>query len=312
MKPIFIVLIVVGSILILLLGHLFAIYFIFLRFYKRFTLEAIDKDFDKNPKYADQKEKVYAAKKEILNKEHIEIDIISPDNLRLHGYYYDLKRKKAVIFFHGAHSDPFIIFGTQALSFLEHGYNVLIVDLRAHNKSEGKYLSYGKHETIDIKCWIKYAKEELKLEEVVAYGTSMGGTALSLSSPELDPTFVKKMVVDCSFTSMRNLINHLINTQHIPSFLFLGGLEFLAKHIVKAGFDDFYTPDYLKRNQIPTLFVQGTLDSVASKDFLIDNYNDCASDKELLLVEGAEHTMAFVVGGEEAFKSLYNFLEKRV
>ncbi len=308
MHPLLIVLIVV---IFLVASHFVAIYIIFLRFYKRISLKKIDQVFDKNPKYQDYKDIVYPAKEKLLNLEHKEIDIKSLDGLRLHGYYYDLTRKKAVIFFHGAHSDPFIIFGIQALYLLEHGYNVLIVDLRAHNKSEGRFLSYGKHESIDVKSWIKYAKEELKLEEISIYGASMGGAAIALASPQLDTDFVKNMVIDCSYTSTAKLVDHLIASQHIPSFIFLGGVKFLAKHLVKAGFNEFYTPDYLKNNKVPTLFVQGSADTIATNEFLMDNYNDCASYKALLVIEGAEHTMAFAKGGEEALQSLYKFLEKK-
>ena len=140
--------------------------------------------------------------------------------------------------------------------------------------------------------------------------TSMGGTSLAIACPQLDKNYIKAMVIDCGYTSVGELVVHLVNTQKIPSFIFLGGVKFLAKHLAKVTFDEFYAPEILAKNQIPTFFVHGTLDSVASTDFLLNNYNMCASRKDLLLVEGAKHTLAMIKGGQSAFDTLYKFIEK--
>ena len=50
--------------------------------------------------------------------------------------------------------------------------------------------------------------------------------------------------------------------------------------------------------------------NVVSKDFLVDNYNACASLKEELLIENASHTLAMAAGGEEAFNKLFKFLKE--
>ena len=90
----------------------------------------------------------------------------------------------------------------------------------------------------------------------------------------------------------------------------MGPLKFLAKHRAKVCFDDFDTRVSLSNNEIPTLFIHGLADNVVSKDFLVDNYKACASFKEELLVENANHTLAMVVGGDEAFDKLFKFLKE--
>lgn len=302
--------IAIGFIVGFLISHLIIIWVIFRNFFARFSTKKIDDVYDKNPLYDSYREEVYRGRDFLRDTEHKEVQITSFDSLKLIGYYYDFGNKKTVIFFHGFHSDPLLLFGVHIKDAQERGYNALIVDQRAHNKSEGKYSSYGKYEQYDVHSWIKFVKEELNQNEVLLYGLSMGATAIMLASPELDKNYVKAIISDCGYTSIDKLIKHLVSSKHIPSFMFLGGVRFLAKHLVKLSFNDFYTPDILKNNQIPAFFVSGTLDSVVTNDFLMNNYNDCASKKELLLVEGAEHTVAMIKGGKEAFDKLYKFVEE--
>lgn len=302
--------IILGLLGAFIISHFIAIYFIFARFFRRFSLKYIDDVFDKNPNYDEYRKEIYAAKEELINGKYQDIYITSFDGLKLHGYYYDYGFKKIVIMFHGVHSDPFLVFGIHAKNMQEHGYNVLIVDQRTHDKSEGKYITYGKNESKDILSWLDYIKANYDYENVVLYGMSMGATSLAIACPLLDKNFVKAMVIDCGYTSVGELVVHLVSTQKIPSFFFLGGVKFLARNLAKVTFDEFYAPTILAKNQIPTIFVHGTLDSVASTDFLMNNYNMCASKKDLLLVEGARHTLAMIKGGQSAFDSLYKFIER--
>ena len=87
-------------------------------------------------------------------------------------------------------------------------------------------------------------------------------------------------------------------------------MRFLAKHLAGIDFNSFDTRGALKQTKIPALFVQGTNDIVVSKQFLMDNYNNCASSKDILEVEGVGHTLAIPLGGEEATDKLFNFLRR--
>ena len=302
--------IAIGFVVCFLISHFILIGNIFKNFFGRLSLNKIDKTYDKNPIYDDYRKEVYEGKDFLLNSKYEEVSITSYDNLKLVGYYYDFGFKRSVVFFHGFHSDPFLLYGTHIKDAKERGYNALIVDQRAHNKSEGKYSSYGKYESKDIVDWVRFVKEELKQEKVVIYGTSMGATAIMLASPNLDKNYVSTMVLDCGYTSIDLLIKHLVSSKHIPSFMFMSGVKFLAKHLVKLSFDEFYTPDVLKNTQIPAYFVSGTLDSVVTEEFLMNNYNACVSRKQFLLIEGAVHTTAMIKGGKEAFDNLYKFINE--
>lgn len=304
-------LIIVASILVsFLISHLIVIYVIFHKFYHRMSIKKIDEIYGKNRLYDEKREEIYQGKDFLLSESSKVVTITSFDDLKLVGHYYDYGNKKCIIMLHGAHSDPYLVFGVQAKRFVRDGYNILLVEQRAHGESEGKYMTYGKYEADDLLKWVSFAKDDLKIDEVILYGMSMGATSIMVASPKLDKNYVKAIIADCGYTSVDELIRHLVSTQKIPSFLFLGGVGFLAKHLAKVSFKDFYTPDILKNNEIPTFFISGTLDSVASKQFLIDNYNNCASRKDYLFIEGAGHTLAMVNGGENAYSEIIKFIEE--
>ena len=186
----------------------------------------------------------------------------------------------------------------------------MIVDERAHSKSEGKYITYGVKEYKDVLSWVNYVSNNYQEKEIYLYGLSMGATSICLASQYLDNSKVKAMVIDSAFVNITELVDNIVARGNIPKPLFIGGVRFLAKHLAGIDFNSFDTREALKQTKIPALFVQGTNDIVVSKQFLMDNYNNCASSKDILEVEGVGHTLAIPLGGEEATDKLFNFLRR--
>ena len=299
--------IIVGVLVLFIVPHCLVTYIIFHEFYGRMSPKKIDKRVRGNPNYELCVNEMFL-EADRLSKECEELDITSFDGLKLHGYYINRGFDKIMIFFHGVHANTLFHFSIQARECLKRGFNVLFVDQRAHAKSEGKYITYGINEHKDVLSWVNYVSDNFQEKEIYLYGLSMGATSLCLVSPYLDNSKVKRLVVDAAFTNISDLIDNIIARGNIPKPIFLGGVKFLAKHLAGIDFNSFDTKEALKENKIPTLFVHGTNDVVVSKQFLIDNYNNCASSKEILEVEGVGHTLAIPLGGQEALDKLFNFL----
>ena len=299
--------IIVGILVLFVIPHFLVTYIIFHEFFGRMSLEKIDKRVKGNPNYELCVNEMFL-EADRLSKECEELDITSFDDLRLHGYYINRGFDKIMIFFHGVHANTLFHFSIQARECLKRGFNVLFVDQRAHSKSAGKYITYGIKEHKDVLSWVNYVSDNFQEKEIYLYGLSMGATSICLASPYLDNSKVKRLVVDAAFTNISDLIDNLVAKGSIPKPIFLGGVKFLAKHLAGIDFNSFDTGEALKENKIPTLFVHGTNDVVVSKQFLIDNYNNCASSKKILEVEGVGHTLAIPLGGQEALDKLFNFL----
>ena len=92
---------------------------------------------------------------------------------------------------HGFRAIPFSNFSYSAYYFLEHGYNVLLISQRAHEKSEGKYITLGYLESTDVNEWVKYLEEKRGLNRIIIYGTSMGADTVLVSQGRMEQKAVK-------------------------------------------------------------------------------------------------------------------------
>ncbi len=91
-----------------------------------------------------------------------EYEITNREGLRLHGYLIEAPEPSDVyvLFFHGYHS-TYKAFecGQNHKLWEERGYNLFTADLRGHGQSEGKWITFGEHESADGMEWIRFLKE---------------------------------------------------------------------------------------------------------------------------------------------------------
>ena len=150
---------------------------------------------------------------------HQDMYIQSRDGLKLHAIFFPCENsKKVVICVHGYTSDGLNDYTTLAMFYANNGYNLLIVDDRAHGQSEGKYIGFGCLDRYDVKAWIYTMIEKMGEDcKILLHGDSMGGaTVLMTTGFELPPQ-VKAVVSDCAFTSAWEVFSHVLKKQyHLP------------------------------------------------------------------------------------------------
>ena len=86
----------------------------------------------------------------------------SYDGKRLHAQL--LRTEDAVgtiLLFHGYRSSWNVDFSASLLFYRSLGYNLLLVDQRAHGLSQGKYLTFGVRERMDVISWATYMGQKL-------------------------------------------------------------------------------------------------------------------------------------------------------
>lgn len=230
------------------------------------------------------------------------------DGIRLSARYYDNRSDVTVVLFHGANAIPWNNFGYIGERLFDRGFNILVTDMRAHGQSDGKYITYGNMECKDVLQWLDFLKEEQNTKSIILYGISMGASAVCYASDEIHDDRVKLMIVDCGFTSPYELEKHLLHSSGVSMWIM--GFCYLAGNVIVKAKPKEQTTDHLKNSKIPALFIHGKDDVVVPLSQGERNYEACAANKDMIIVENAGHTVATVVGGDTVCLKILEFIDK--
>ncbi len=244
-----------------------------------------------------------------------EINIHARDGITLHAFYIpaETPSKKLVLLHHGFTSKAQDN-STHAMYFHETGYEVLLLDLRAHGLSGGKYVGFGILDRFDTLEWLKYIHKRFGEDiSIVLHGTSMGATTvlMALGLPEIQQS-VSAVIADCAFTSPADIFAHVMKKNyHIPTpgpVIALTGMY--TKPLAGYRFSDYSTLNALKNNHVPVLFIHGKEDKFVPVWMSEENYKACSSMKKLLFVENAGHGSSVFENTELYEKTEREFLSE--
>ena len=86
--------------------------------------------------------------------------------------------------------------------FYKNGYTVIMPDHRGCGDSDGKYMGYGTHESVDTYYWVNYAKQHYPDTDIFLLGVSMGAATVLMMSRSATDEAIKGIIADCSYTSV--------------------------------------------------------------------------------------------------------------
>lgn len=242
------------------------------------------------------------------------VSISSYDGLRLFGKYYPAEKESApwLILFHGYRSRAERDFCGGLPFGIESGFHVLLVDQRAHGKSEGKCLTFGIKERYDCLSWIRYVLSRSGKEgKILLYGLSMGAATVLMAAGLDLPKNVIGIVADCGYSSPTAIIKKVVGERHYPIFpvyplIRLGGMLFGAFDIAAAS-----ALAAMEKCDIPVLFIHGEDDRFVPCGMSRQNFDRChAVGKEILTVPGAGHGMSYMVDKVRYLGAVAAFTDK--
>lgn len=241
--------------------------------------------------------------------------IISDSGYKLTGYLLKAKEESKVYLFgaHGYRSYGKKEFCGVAQYYIKKGINVFIPDHVASGESEGTHCTFGYHEVRDCMKWLTYMKESFGEDiEIILHGVSMGCATVTMMGGREDlPDNVKMIVADCGFTTAKALFEYKLKDLGVPPERLIESVDRVHKKRHGYSFDALRPVESVKKAKVPMLFIHGAQDKLVPCYMVKELYGACGGEqKDLLIVEGADHAQSYMVDKNAFEEKLDAMLEK--
>jgi pimeloyl-ACP methyl ester carboxylesterase len=246
-----------------------------------------------------------------------DFDVRAPDNVQLRGWKIRplLPNTDWVLLFHGVSDDRTGVLGHAEL-LLRHGYNVVIMDSRAHGESGGAMATYGWKERHDTVAVVNALYSTETVSHLFALGVSMGA-AVALQSAAVEPR-IEGVVAEDPFADLREVSYDYAGLHFSPFLgetLFRPASVFAMKALGKAGGfdpDDVSPEKAVAVRPFPVLLICGTRDNTIPCRHAEQVYRAAIGPKELWIVNGAGHASALGHAPAEYEEKVVRFLARYV
>jgi pimeloyl-ACP methyl ester carboxylesterase len=247
-----------------------------------------------------------------IGLEYETVAFTSRDGLRLGGWFVPgaTPVRGTVIFCHGHDGslDPDLKY---VPAFHRHGYNVLQFDFRAHGRSQGRYVSMGYYERLDLLGAVDYVQAR-GIDRVGVLGFSLGG-AVGISTAAQCPA-IAAVVSDGGFARIQPTLAAGIHERGVPAWL----ARLLAPIVARiAGWRlgcDLAAADPLRWigriSPRPVLLIHAGQDVFVPQAEVEALYAAAGNPKEIWIVSEAEHRRVDDAQPEEYMERILGFFDR--
>lgn len=251
--------------------------------------------------------KVHNSLAQIQKLPHEDWEITSHDGLSLKAVFYPGTTDKTMIWVHGYTSHAERESAFPGLFYHSLGYNVLVPYLRAHGPSEGKYISFGPMECMDIQKWIDRVNERIS-GSILIHGLSMGGgIALDLATVELKN--VKCILADAPSYSIPEFFEGVTryNSKRNPEKLSACLFE-RYRRVFSVDAANYDRRETIRNGKYPLLLTAGSLEEQDEVLSIIEAHNP--NPTTVLILPGCNHGNGMYKQTEMYQNAIREFLEK--
>jgi len=249
----------------------------------------------------------------LLGLKYEDVSFLSRDDeLTLRGWYLPAQNSElVVIMVHGGEqhrADPSIGMLDIASGLVEHGYNVLMFDLRGHGESEGNRMAAGYYEKRDLLGAVDYMKGQ-GLERIGVLGFSMGAAIVLMATPESDD--IDAVVADSSFADLKDMMEpEFAKRTKFPKF-FLPTLLFVVKIMYGVDFNAIRPVELVSEiAPRPIFFIHGELDETVPLEHAYRLHQASQNPQnQLWVVPEAGHVNSYVNHPEEYINKITTFFD---
>jgi pimeloyl-ACP methyl ester carboxylesterase len=187
------------------------------------------------------------------------------------------------------------------------GYNVLIPYLRAHGPSEGKYISFGPLEKLDLIGWIARVNERIS-GSILIHGLSMGGgIALDLATMELEN--VKCILADAPSYSVPGFFREVAQSvsKKKPDKVFDGFCRRFTEEF-SADAADYDRLETIRNGRYPLMLTAGSLEGQEEILSILKERNP--QPTTVLILPGCNHGNGMYKQTEMYHNAIREFAER--
>ena len=254
-----------------------------------------------------------ATEKLLKSQSYEPVYIKSFDGLSLFGRYYRGKDDAPLfIEFHGYKGDALRDLCAEDMVFKSLGASTLIVDQRAHGKSEGTTISFGIKERFDCLSWVRWASERFGSIPIFLAGISMGASSVLMASSLDLPKNVCGIIADCAYSSPKEIIKKVCRDVGLPVKLIYPFIASGAWLFGKFNINKFSPKQAVAESKTPIIIMHGEADSFVPCKMSGEIYDSCASEKYLFTFSGAGHGFSFATDAEKYEHAVKDFCLKQL
>ncbi|MCL2861331.1 MAG: alpha/beta hydrolase [Firmicutes bacterium] len=242
-----------------------------------------------------------------------QLHIVSHDKLNLYGEYINLGYDKCVVILQGR-TESLLYSYYFADVYAKNGYNILVIDVRSHGLSDGKYQTQGVKESDDLILWIKLINEKYKIHDFALHGICIGAASAIYAYVKMKnegSNLIKRIVTDGIFQS-----NYEIYKMHFKSFnkrafpvlplVFFFAFIFAGARLFKNS-----PMKCMKDIEIPILFIWSEKDLYSVKPKSEELFEACVSEfKEVAFFPEGRHSHVRSTQPEGYDEAIDAFLKK--
>lgn len=224
---------------------------------------------------------------EIQKLPHRHLEITSHDGLKLKAVYYPGNSSVTVICAHGYTSHAEREWAFPGLFYHSLGYNVLIPYQRAHGISEGKYISFGALEHMDMMRWVDLVNDMDHNGQIILHGLSMGGEIV-LHMADKPMKNVKCLISDAPNVSIEGFF------KGVTSHVYKNHADRVMKHIhdrfhkeFSVNLSDFEVIDQVTNSRYPILLAAGSNENL--EDILRGLAESNPKETDIIILPGCNH-----------------------
>lgn len=232
------------------------------------------------------------------------------DGLNLYGEYYDFGHGRCVFILSGRTES--LRYGYYfAKPYADAGWNVLVLDPRAHGFSDGEFNTVGFEESRDWLAWARYMHDEQGVREILFHGICIGAAGGTFALVDEDcPDYIVGIVADGMFANFgESMKNHLIERKK-PVFMLYGMIDMWMK--LYTGHSMRFGPiDVIHRQTRPMLMLYGCEDIYSVPHYAQKLFDRIGTDKkQLVWFEHGAHSMLRVTDPERYDNAIHAFLSQ--